>query len=108
MRCSPWTKSHAPSRPWCSAAGEGEMIELSRQTYRALAEIIRHEAGIVLGPDKSYLVRHRLDPLILSAGLQDYEELLTRLNRRDATALRNSVIDAITVKETRFFRDPAC
>jgi len=53
-------------------------------------------------------VRHRLDPLIQSAGLNDYEDLVTHLNRRDATALRTSVIDAITVKESAFFRDQGC
>jgi chemotaxis protein methyltransferase CheR len=83
-------------------------MELSLHTYRELASIIRHESGIVLGPDKSYLVRHRLETLVRNQGLESFDGLVTRLKLRSGTALCHEVIDAITVKETRFFRDQGC
>lgn len=82
-------------------------MELAQHTFRELAGLIRHESGIALGPDKSYLVRHRLEPLVRSEGLDSFDSLMQRLRQRGANGLRNAVIDAITVKETRFFRDHA-
>ncbi len=82
-------------------------MELAPRTFLELAAIIRHESGIALADDKSYLVRHRLEPLVRSEGLDSFDRLAQRLRARGANGLRNAVIDAITVKETRFFRDHA-
>ncbi len=80
-------------------------MELTPKTFKELADVIRNESGIVLGPEKAYLVRHRLEPLLRDNGLEGYDDLMRRLRVRTAVALRNTVIDAMTVKETRFFRD---
>lgn len=82
-------------------------MELAGHTFRELASLIHDETGIALGADKSYLVRHRLEPLVRSEGLENFEALVQRLRMRAANRLRSAVIDAITVKETRFFRDHA-
>ena len=83
-------------------------MNLSPDTFTTLAGIIRRESGIILGPEKSYLVRHRLAPLIASEKLQDFDALARLLATRASARLSNALIDAITVKETRFFRDAAC
>jgi chemotaxis protein methyltransferase CheR len=83
-------------------------MELSPQSFRELSGIIHHESGIVLGTDKAYLVRHRLEPLVRSEGLDGFDELVKKLRMRNRTGLCNVVIDAITVKETQFFRDQSC
>jgi chemotaxis protein methyltransferase CheR len=82
-------------------------MELAASTFRELADFIRAESGITLGPEKSYLLRHRLEPLIRREGLHSFDGLIEKLRSRGRAALRDSVIDAITVKETRFFRDHA-
>jgi chemotaxis protein methyltransferase CheR len=82
-------------------------MELSAHTFKELADAIRLESGIMLGPDKAYLVRHRLEPLVRSEALPGFDDLVRQLRTRSGNALRNAVVDAITVKETRFFRDQA-
>lgn len=82
-------------------------MELSRQTLLGLSTVIRQLCGLALGPDKAYLVRHRLGPLIEREGLGSFEELLARLQFRGGGRLHDSIVEAITTKETSFFRDRA-
>lgn len=83
-------------------------MELTPQTLIALAGLIREDSGISLGPDKSYLLRHRLAPVVRNHQLAGFDQLVDRMRLRTGSALRQAVIDAITVKETRFFRDHGC
>lgn len=80
-------------------------MELSRPTLQRLCTVIHELCGLALGPDKAYLVRHRLSPLVEREGLASFEELLDRLHSRGGTRLHDPIIEAITTKETSFFRD---
>lgn len=80
-------------------------MELSHQTLQAFAKLIHQWSGLVIGQEKAYLVRHRLEPLVRSCGLESFDDLLVRLRSGGQTRLHNAVIDAITTKETSFFRD---
>jgi len=82
-------------------------MELSRETGQRLSELIHRLCGLVLGHNKGYLIRHRLEPLVRREGLKSFEELLERLQGRSAARLHDAIIEAITTKETSFFRDPA-
>jgi chemotaxis protein methyltransferase CheR len=83
-------------------------MDLAPDTFQELAAVIRRESGMLLGPDKSYLVRHRLEPVLRAEKLDSFETLVNRLHMRTGSALCNAVINAITVQETRFFRDQSC
>ncbi len=80
-------------------------MDLAAHTFKDLASVIRDETGICLGPDKSYLVKHRLEPLVRSEGLDGFDNFVQRLRLRSGGRLRSAIVEAITVKETRFFRD---
>jgi len=80
-------------------------MELSRQTFQELTQRIHHLCGLVIGPDKMYLVHHRLEPVVRSYGLNGFDQLLQRLQMRPEVRLQDAIIDAITTKETSFFRD---
>lgn len=82
-------------------------MELSRGTLAELSALIHRLCGLVVGPDKAYLVRHRLEPLVRAEGLAGFDELLERLRGRGGPRLHDAIIEAITTKETRFFRDRA-
>ncbi|HVP10810.1 MAG TPA: protein-glutamate O-methyltransferase CheR [Phycisphaerae bacterium] len=82
-------------------------MELSEQTLEKLSKLIHRLCGLVIGPDKGYLVRHRLGPLVQSEGLESLEQLLLRLEGRGGSRLHDAIIEAITTKETSFFRDRA-
>jgi chemotaxis protein methyltransferase CheR len=80
-------------------------MQLSPQTREKLIQLIREWTGLSLGPDKEYLIRHRLAPVVRSCGFSGYDQLLLRLGAGDAARLQDAVIEAITTKETSFFRD---
>jgi chemotaxis protein methyltransferase CheR len=82
-------------------------MELSKQTLESLSDVVHRLCGLVIGPDKGYLVRHRLEPLVRREGLDSLEQLLQRLQGRDCGRLQDAVVEAITTKETSFFRDRA-
>jgi chemotaxis protein methyltransferase CheR len=82
-------------------------MELSREAHQGLADLIHRLCGLVIGHDKAYLIRHRLTPLLQREGLANFEELLHQLQTRNGARLQLAVVEAITTKETSFFRDRA-
>ncbi len=80
-------------------------MNLSPDTFRQLAQIVQELCGLILGADKLYLIKHRLEPLLAEVGLSSFEQLVTRLRTLGTMELREKVIDAITTQETSFFRD---
>ncbi len=81
------------------------MKTLSEDLYKQFSGFLEAQAGIVLGPNKQYLVKSRLSPLLTTFGFTSLEELITRsmsLRERD---LKMAVIDAMTTNETLWFRD---
>ncbi|TWT64311.1 CheR family methyltransferase [Rubinisphaera italica] len=61
--------------------------------------------GIQWDESKTYLIESRLKPLLNSFGLTSYEALIRSIPLNDK--LRIALIDAITTRETLFFRDDA-
>ena len=82
-------------------------MHLSSETLNELTRLIQRWTGLALGPDKAYLISHRLAPVVRSCGFHGFDELLLRLSGdNSATRIRDAVVEAITTKETSFFRDP--
>jgi chemotaxis protein methyltransferase CheR len=79
-------------------------MHLAPETFDALRRLIQSLCGVALTPDKAYLVKHRLEPVIAGAGLAGFDDLAAGLRRRDR-ALEAAVVAAITTQETAFFRD---
>ncbi|GAB3452212.1 CheR family methyltransferase [Insolitispirillum peregrinum] len=69
-----------------------------------LAKMLKERSGLVLTPDKSYLLESRLMPVARKRGLKGLEDLVAQLRRRDE-ALAADVTDAMTTNESFFFRD---
>lgn len=81
-------------------------MQLSSATFHELCRAIHSLCGLVITGDKQYLVRDRLGPLIVERKLADFEELSRRLLANPDERLIAEVIDAVTTRETSFFRDP--
>lgn len=79
---------------------------LSRATFDRLAIQIHRLCGVVVGPDKEYLVRDRLEPIVRRHGWRSFEELAERLPGATTSPLSVEVVEAIVTHETSFFRDP--
>lgn len=73
--------------------------------YQFLRELLDREVGILLEDGKEYLAVTRLEPVMRQHDLPDLAALVGRLRKHDRV-LKGDVIDAMTVNETLFFRDP--
>ena len=74
------------------------------QNFAALATILRNGSGLIIGPDKQYLLESRLAPALKQHGLPDLDALAEKL-RTHAPSLEQQVIEAMTTNESLFFRD---
>ncbi len=79
-------------------------MSLTRTDYEYLCELVYCSSAIDLGADKEYLVTARLEPLARREGLETIGALLSAV-RSGAPGLSEDVVEAMTTKETFFFRD---
>jgi len=78
---------------------------LTTQTCAELRGLIHRLCGLVLSEEKAYLVQHRLEPLVRAQGYSTFEEFARQLQGPAGGALHDALVEAITTKETFFFRD---
>jgi len=72
---------------------------------RYVCDLVHRHSGVVLQPEQSYLVEARLTLAARRSGLVTAEELVESLRNRPEGALHNQVVEEITARDTRFFRD---
>jgi chemotaxis protein methyltransferase CheR len=84
----------------------GADVQLSAETFRDLRQSVHKICGLVISDDKEYLIRDRLGPTITQMGITSFESLCRRLKGNPDDELIEAVIDAVTTRETSFFRDP--
>lgn len=78
---------------------------MSGGDFEYFCNLIKDRSGIVLSPEKAYLVENRLAPIARQHEHADVPELLRAIrSSRDETLLRE-VTDALTTNESFFFRD---
>ena len=79
------------------------MIRIKPEEIELLSKYICGITGIDLDQKKAYLLENRLGPLAGEQGFSSYGELYYKA--KVDPALERKIIDAITTKETLFFRD---
>ena len=79
-------------------------MKLSDQEFDDLRRLIQKLCGICLGDDKQYLIRDRLESVLVRNQLSSYGDLVQRVAVGDAR-LSDEIIEAITTNETSFNRD---
>jgi len=70
-----------------------------------LCTAVKERSGIVLTPEKAYLVDNRLAPIARSTDHADVPALLATLRSKQDENLLREVTDALTTNESFFFRD---
>jgi chemotaxis protein methyltransferase CheR len=78
---------------------------VSPTDFAFVQELLRREAAIDLEAGKEYLVEARLVPLAAQLGFSGIEALLQAIRSGVRLDLKHSVIEAMDVHETSFFRD---
>ncbi|RBP28584.1 CheR-type MCP methyltransferase [Marinobacter pelagius] len=83
------------------------METLKTSDYQALQAYLRDACGILLRDSAENLARRRLRPVLDNHQLASIVDLLERLDRPGRSGLKEAVIDAITMSESRWFVDAA-
>jgi chemotaxis protein methyltransferase CheR len=78
---------------------------LSSAAFQTFATLLKSRSGLVIGPDKLYLLETRLAPILKREGLRDLAALADRLRAPGVEALIREVVEAMTTNESFFFRD---
>jgi chemotaxis protein methyltransferase CheR len=72
--------------------------------YDYLQKMLKDRSGLMLSPDKKYLLESRLLPLARKAGVAGISDLVAKM-KGGSEALILDVVEAMTTNETFFFRD---
>lgn len=75
------------------------------EDFNLLSGILRERSGLVLTPDKTYLLESRLVPLARKRGLNSIDDLATAIRTKKDEMLLRDVTEAMTTNESFFFRD---
>jgi chemotaxis protein methyltransferase CheR len=82
-------------------------MKITPEEVKLLAQYIYNISGIYLHQSKAYLLETRLKGLLEQYGLNSYKELYNKARSDSTRKLEKAIVDAVTTKETLFFRDNA-
>ena len=68
-------------------------------------EFLERKSGIVITKEKAYLVKSRLQILLVKYGVDDLNALILKIKQQENSTLAHEAIDLMTTNETLFFRD---
>ncbi|MEJ0047210.1 MAG: protein-glutamate O-methyltransferase CheR [Rhodospirillales bacterium] len=71
--------------------------------FNAISAMLKARSGLIVGPDKLYLLETRLAAMMRREGARDLDALADKL--RPGNALEHEVVEAMTTNESLFFRD---
>jgi len=76
------------------------------QEYKFFEDLLRKESGLIITPEKKYLLESRLLPLAQKQGIQGgLSGLVQKMRQAPNAELQRAVVEAMTTNETSFFRD---
>jgi len=78
---------------------------MNPQDFDYISTVLRKRSGLVLTPDKTYLLESRLLPVARRNGAESVEALIAALRRAPREDLLVAVTEAMTTNESFFFRD---
>ncbi len=73
--------------------------------FNYLRTLLHQRSGLVVTPDKSYLLESRLMPVARKWQVKSLDELVQLARSRRQEALLNDITEAMTTNESSFFRD---
>ncbi|MGH6940899.1 CheR family methyltransferase [Hypericibacter sp.] len=79
---------------------------MNRDDFDMICRLLRQRSGLVLSPDKAYLMESRLLPVARKWKLAGgFEDLVKSIRSKPDEALIRDVVEAMTTNESFFFRD---
>ncbi len=80
-------------------------MQLTPANVEFIFDYIEDLCGIALDETKGYLIEARLSPLVKQHALKSPVELIEKAKLASGESIRKSLIEAMTTRETFFFRD---
>jgi chemotaxis protein methyltransferase CheR len=78
---------------------------MSPEEITVLAALVRRRSGVIIDPDKAYLVESRLGPVARREGFASIREMIQAIASKREERLIWAVVEAMANSETLFFRD---
>jgi chemotaxis protein methyltransferase CheR len=78
---------------------------MNNDDFDLLSSLVRARSGLVLTPDKAYLLESRLLPVARKRSCKSLPELAALLRGKPDAALVRDIVEAMTTNESFFFRD---
>lgn len=75
--------------------------------FEYLRDFLKQDSGLIVTPEKMYLLETRLMPLARSHGFDNLADLVAKLQRHPDKALLVKISEAMNTHESLFFRDQA-
>lgn len=75
------------------------------QDFEYYRDILQNRSGLIIGPDKTYLLDSRLTPVAKKWGYNDVIDMTKNLRNSRNEELVTEIVEAMTTNETSFFRD---
>lgn len=79
-------------------------MTMNAQDFELYRSFLYKESGLVITPDKMYLLESRLNPVAKKMQLESIDGLTSKMKMGDAQ-VKHAVVEAMTTNETFFFRD---
>ena len=73
--------------------------------FLMIQKFIEDKCGIALGEEKAYLLESKLSKMLAESSFLSFDELYRKICYLNDPEIVDSVIDAITINETFWFRD---
>ena len=81
------------------------VTEITFEDVAYIRNLVREQAAMVLGQEKTYLVQLRLESFAKQEGFGSMADLVSHLRQTSYGPLHKRVVEAMTINETSFFRD---
>ena len=83
------------------------LCSINEHEFVLFRDYIAEKSGIVIRPEKAYLIETRLTTLMLEAGAESFDEFYIHIKSGKDPDIKQKIINAIAVNETMWFRDAA-
>jgi chemotaxis protein methyltransferase CheR len=81
------------------------MATITSSELRTFVSYVHELCGIQLDDSKAYLLESRLTPLLQELQCRTYNDLYAKARHDTSRCIPNKIVDAISTRETLFFRD---
>lgn len=78
---------------------------MKSEDFELISGLLKQRSGLILPPDKVYLLESRLTPIAHKRGLETLDDLVQEIRTKKTEDLLIEVTEAMTTNESFFFRD---